>query len=388
MKIIFLASSGGPGGASVALFNLIRELGKDNRLYVVFPQQGVFSRSLEELGIKCFFLPTYNLTVYPCYKTINQKIKFTYRLVRKLYQNWTAQVALAKIVRNLKPDIIHTNVGPLDLGFKIAKKMNIKHVWHLREYQDLDFDLHFFPSKQKFIQMLQSSNSYSIAITRGIFNYWQLKEDRDRVIYDGVMPEIEHTYIAHKDNYFLFAGRIEEAKGVKVLLTAFYEFCKSNTVYNLFIAGTGTGSYMHECLSLIKDLKIEDRVHFLGQVSDIYKYMEKALALIVASRSEGFGFITSEAMYNHCLVIGKDTAGTKEQFDLGLQEVKHEIGFRFTSEQELLSALEKAIQLSAHEYETITSNAYYVVKKKYIVKKHASEVNAFYTSILQKTNIF
>lgn len=45
--------------------------------------------------------------------------------------------------------------------------------------------------------------------------------------------------------------------------------------------------------------------------------MNRATALIVPSPFEAFGLITAEAMFNKCLVIGKDTAGTKEQFDNG-----------------------------------------------------------------------
>lgn len=41
------------------------------------------------------------------------------------------------------------------------------------------------------------------------------------------------------------------------------------------------------------------------------------MALIVPSPFEAFGLITAEAMFNKCLVIGRDTAGTKEQFDNG-----------------------------------------------------------------------
>ena len=40
-------------------------------------------------------------------------------------------------------------------------------------------------------------------------------------------------------------------------------------------------------------------------------------------------------MYNHCLVIGRNTAGTKEQFDNGLDQTGEEIGLRFDSDLEL-----------------------------------------------------
>lgn len=44
--------------------------------------------------------------------------------------------------------------------------------------------------------------------------------------------------------------------------------------------------------------------------------MNRATALIVPSPFEAFGLITAEAMFNKCLVIGKDTAGTKNNLTM------------------------------------------------------------------------
>jgi len=386
MKLLFITHTSGLSGSSVALFNLIKELKelKDiNCLYVVFPKKGIFATRLEELGINCIFLNNYYLTIYPPSKTYRQKVTYIYQLARMLYKNLNAEMMLCKTVRQIQPDIIHSNVGPLDIGYNVAKKLGISHVWHLREYQDLDFNLHFFPSKLRFNKMQQSSFSHSIAITKGVFDYWHLNNTKDVVIYDGVIPSEEHNYIAAKENYFLFVGRIEEAKGIKNLLNAFAKFCNTHSTYSLYIAGTGVDSYINECRELVKELRIVDRVKFLGYINGIGKYMEKALALIVASRFEGFGFITAEAMYNHCLVIGKNTAGTKEQFDVGLNELGKEIGFRFEFEYELLAVLETVIALPEDKYKDISSRAYSIVRMKYALEKHATEVRELYVKILQ-----
>ena len=63
--------------------------------------------------------------------------------------------------------------------------------------------------------------------------------------------------------------------------------------------------------------------------------MSNAKALIVASRCEAFGFITAEAMFCGCPVIGHNTGGTKIQFDNGLKLKGKEIGFRYQTEEEL-----------------------------------------------------
>ena len=381
MKIVYIASSGGPGGASVALYNLIKGLYLKHDLHVVFPQKGFFSESVESLGIKCHYLPFYNLTMYPRLLGFRRKIRFFYDLLSILYSNHIAFKALLKLCDDIKPNIIHTNVGPLDIGFKVARHLHIKHVWHIREYQDLDFGIRFFPSKRKFSSMLSCSENYSIAITNDIFNYWKLDPTKAKVIYDGVVGDNEHSYNPVKNNYFLFVGRLEDAKGIKILLRAYGAFCRTNKNFCLLVAGKGSDKYMDECKQIIKVLGIENMVSFLGHRTDVYKLMEDATALVVPSRFEGFGFITTEAMYNHCLVIGKNTAGTKEQFDNGLYQIGSEIGLRFETEKDLLSVFHKVVNLSSLEYNKIVENAYSVVIENYTISNHINNIEFSYSTI-------
>ncbi|MDU0808907.1 glycosyltransferase [Aquirufa regiilacus] len=382
MKILYVASCGGPGGASTALYNLIQGLCDKHEIILIFPQKGSFSKKVENLGVKCIYLPTYYLTAYPPFKSLGSKVKFLYRLLKLIYSNFIAYKYLLKVSKKINPDIIHTNVGPLDIGFKVALKLRIKHVWHLREYQDLDFDIRFFPSKSDFFKKNRHPNNFSISITQDIFDYWHLDKNKDQIIYDGVVANREHTIVPKKSNFFLFVGRIEEAKGVKKLLRVFGEFASKNNDYQLLFAGSGDEKYIQECSLLIAALKLEKRVLLLGQRDDVDKLMEEAVALIVPSRFEGFGFITVEGMYNHCLVIGKNTAGTKEQFDIGFERNGMEIGFRFNTDFELLYNLERVIRLSDVDYHKITSVAYQTVINKYSIEKHVTNIERFYEKLL------
>ena len=56
-------------------------------------------------------------------------------------------------------------------------------------------------------------------------------------------------------------------------------------------------------------------VEFMGPRDDVHQLMKGALALVVASHTEGFGLTAVEAMSQGCIVVGNDTAGMKEQFD-------------------------------------------------------------------------
>lgn len=108
--------------------------------------------------------------------------------------------------------------------------------------------------------------------------------------------------------------------------------------------------------------------------------MSKAQALIVASKFEGFGFISVEAMFNYCYVIGRNTGGIKEQFDKGLETFGSEIGFRF----EDIEGLVHAMTLVVNEYsEKMLDNAKNIVDNNYTSKVCAENILNFYDKILK-----
>lgn len=282
-----------------------------------------------------------------------------------LYRRYRGKRDLCRIVDDYKPDIIHTNVGPLDIANNVAKKRKITHVWHIREYQDVDFNMHFYPSRKCFYKKIHHENNHLIAITHNIFGHFNMKAT-DRVIYDGVFEKMDKRLEVDKSDYFLFVGSLKEAKGLKLLLLAYIEYVKNGGQYRLLIAGEGgPKSYKDECVKLIEENNLNNRITFLGFRDDVYALMQKAKALVVPSRFEGFGFITAEAMHNSCLVIGRDTGGTKEQFDNGLNMHLEEIGLRFSSKEELEHCLHKVEGMDDSAFEQILDNAFETVNGLY-----------------------
>ena len=131
---------------------------------------------------------------------------------------------------------------------------------------------------------------------------------------------------------------------------------------------------------LIKERKLDDKVKYLGVRKDVYELMAKARALIVPSRFEGFGFITTEAMLNHCLVIGRNTAGTKEQFDNGKEWTGTEIGIRFNNATELKEILLNVSKCSISNYSKTIESAY-VSAKHYSIERNIECINNLYRKI-------
>src|SRR5690606_8585721 len=177
------------------------------------------------------------------------------------------------------------------IGHKAAIKCNIPHVWHLREYQDLDFNMRPFPTTKSYLNNLYHSNNYVIAITKGIFEHFELKPSKSCWIYDGVRLKMQTNFLPIKENFFLFVGSITENKGISELIDAFIQFSKYDNDFELRIIGKITeNNYTRSLLIKVNDNHLQDRIKFLGYCNDVHSYMSTATALIVPSKFEGFGF--------------------------------------------------------------------------------------------------
>ena len=145
---------------------------------------------------------------------------------------------------------------------------------------------------------------------------------------------------------------------------------------------------MNRMGDFVKAHNLSKDLCFLGLRQDVLQLYSDATALIVPSLSEGFGFITAEAMFSGCLVVGHDVAGTKEQFDNGVELTGEEIALRYTQQEQLVQhllditdAVEKGV-FSAR-YEPMILRAQQVVKQLYTSERNAEQIFQEYQEILK-----
>lgn len=308
MRILYITNDSGLSGSTIALKNLLSYLiPRGVEPFCVCRNEGDFTEWCLSKNIPYSVFP-YHWNYQPLRITVRDKLAYYWRIHKYYQEEKRCMVELEKICKEFCPDIIHSNNGIIHWGYKIAKKNGIKHVWHLREYQDKDFNMSPIPSMEAFCRMVQDSNC--ICITKGVQNHFHLTPENSKVIYDGVLPKHSCRYCKDKENYFLFVGRIEPSKGIEELLQAYYEYNKRGGTTPLWIAGSGKPQYVKERMNEAK--RNSSCVKFLGFRSDRLDLMYKAKAIIVPSRFEGFGFITVEAIMNGCFVIGHNTGGTSE----------------------------------------------------------------------------
>jgi len=377
IKILYLIVDAAPYGSNIALLNLFEMLvPKGLEPIVVMSGSGGISEILKKRGIPQYQVK-YFYSVYPRLNSFRNIMFFIPIFVRTILYNFFAVKKLTRIARNLKVDLIHTNIGPLHIGYHVAKRLGIPHAWHIREYQDLYIGYHPLFSRNGFIKKLNGQNCFPIAITKGLFDHYSMKKNAV-VIYDGVMEASRTQFIQEKMKYFLFVGRIEKEKGIKELILVFKEFAKYNNDYKLIIAGDGAKKFKSKISQMVIEAGIEERIVFLGFRSDINDLMARAMALIVPSKHEGFGFTTVEALFNGCLVLGMNSGGTKEIIELD------KIGILFNDKNELLIEMKEVVKNGIEQYFPVIKKAIKVAANKYSCEKNAEDILNLYRRLLSE----
>lgn len=377
MRILYISNSSNVSGAPAALLNLIEQLKDRHEMTVVLPDaSGPLHKVLADMGVKCYCDLPYGLTIWP--RVLNP-IKYLRRIHELTAGLDKARSYVGKIIDEFHPDIVHTNVGPLDLALDECRKRGIPHVWHLREYQS---GMRFWPSRRNFLGKVHSFGNRNIAITGCVHDYWRLSE-KDPVIYDGVKPvDRKEPFNENPQPWFLYVGRIEKNKGLIELLKAFSLYRKAGGKAVLKIAGRPSLMYSLRCRLYARLAGLDPYVEFLGHCDDVRGLMENAMATVVSSRTEGFGLVAVEAMLAGCLVIGKDTTGMKEQFDIGLDHTGEEIGLRYDDVPELAALLSRVTEGYA-SFASMRERAFNTVVAKYRPEVGAAAVEEFYNDIME-----
>ena len=91
-------------------------------------------------------------------------------------------------------------------------------------------------------------------------------------------------------------------------------------------------------------------------------------------------------MLSGCITIGRNTAGTKEQYDNGLQLTGEEIGFRFNNIDELVHCLRNSYTTNEMQLEAMRKRALQTINKYYSEQKYTDDIIHLYENIQRERN--
>jgi glycosyltransferase involved in cell wall biosynthesis len=306
--IIFVMPQLNTGGAERVIVNIINHLNRDSFdiTLVLFNSSGsLMDRVSRDIDI-------HNLNISSVAKGMPQ-------LLSKIHQ--------------LKPDILFTGIGNLNLYISIfipmMRLLLPKTKWIARQASILTLN-----NRQE-----KSPEIYDWLYKKVYKNYnkivCQSKYMRDDLVENYNFPKskivvinnpldirdidllskesVEYPFSSSKIR-LISVGQLRLEKRQDLMLKA---FAKLDSRYTLTLIGDGVKR--EELEELTRELKIDDRVAFLGYQKNPYKYIKNSNILVLTSEYEGFPNVLLEA--NYCgipVVTFNSTGGVSEIIKSGL----------------------------------------------------------------------
>lgn len=374
-NILFIAHDTSLFGANQSLINMISSIKDEVEVKVVFPDMGPISEQFDDLGIEYLVVKYKNEALDPGKGFKTWFLNFL-RVINKAVVNTLALKELKKIVKLHNITIIHSNSSVVGIGEELAKRENIRHVWHLREYIDLDHGMEVFGGIERLKSRIKASDKV-ICISGGISKHFGV-QDNSIILYNSVRKTANSFLHKRKSNYFLFCGSLVKSKGIEEAILAFYKIYQGNNSLRFLIAGSGESKYESYLKKFVDDLNIQDNVDFLGFRKDTDSLMSNALGLLMCSKNEALGRVTIEAMLNSCIVIGYNNAGTAE-----IIKNLH-TGLLYNNIDELIDYMQKIVNgKEAEAFEQIRLNAYNYACNNFLEKQFAVNLIKYYNSFNQ-----
>ena len=321
MRVLFFAHGSELLGANRSLFrNLLywQELGVEP--LVITPNVGCLNKSLMKHGIPSI------------------SIHFSWWVKKdsdsQNYDNSRVEEKLRMVLQRYHFELVYSNSSVIDIGAHIAEKLNLPHIWHIREFVEEDYGWHFLLSRKDALEYILAKSNTVICISKALMHKCEEVVQRKDVfclIPNGVDLNLE---IGSKDCEFyrdvlriVMCGSIHESKNQKELLMAMSLLPKEVLQhYVVDFYGPQDMEYQNKLNEYIKCHDLGDKLHFHGYIENVSECLCACQIGVMASRMEAFGRVTVEYMLSGLLTIASDTGANPELLRNGKDGLLYESG--------------------------------------------------------------
>ncbi len=361
-------------GANKSLLGLIEEIKKRGITpIIVCPKYGSFVDELIRNNIKYHVIP------FKPWVGADSKIKkYIKHLINVVCSFWAWLIVI-----KLRVDLIHSNSSATNFGALISKKSNIKHVWHIREFLEEDYNLKLDMGRLKANKFIRENSDRVIYISKEISKKYEreIPEDNSRLIYNGVVPPLSYKKSSEFSNSnktmrLVIVGILTRQKGQHEAILAI-KHLKDRLNLNVILNIVGEGPYMEELMQLVNEHNLKDEVKFLGYQSDMEKVLFNNDVALMCSESEAFGRTTVEAMLAGLPVIGANAGATKELIEDGATGFLYQKG----NSEDLANKIEH-IYRNPILINEVSNKARALALKNFTASKNAEKVVTLYEELL------
>ena len=314
MRILFVTYCRAMLGANRSLVQLMIDLREryDVEPYVLMPsvEDGSLHQELERLNIPYFIHPMKAWVV-------SEDAKFKrLRGMKAWIENKRYQKTLMDKIEDKDFDLIYSNNSTIQIGADLAKRMDLPHIWHVREYGKKDYHV-VFSYTAKTVKDKFDDAAAVIAVSKGIEKY--IKEDISSsvntiCIYDGIYNRKTLRVDWNEDQKlkFCYVGALQDGKNQLELLKATKVLVKEKiTDFHVTLIGEG-GDYETKLRDYCNRNNLSSYVTFAGYSNNVMKLLDGMDVGVICSQNEAYGRVTVEYILSSMPVIGADGSGTSE----------------------------------------------------------------------------
>lgn len=321
IRVLFLHPSNELYGSDLVLLNLLRGLDREYFQPLValaddLPYEGLLAKELAANGIECRSLPL----------AVARRKYFTPTgLVGFLRRLRASTSLIARIAREERIDMIHTNTLAVWTGGMAAKRTGLPHIWHIHEQierppQLRDYMRRFVPSHATRVVSVSRAALDHLLVAPGA-------RAKGMVLYNGLVPQ-EWMGSAGRERIRAELGcgpndvlagmvaRISSFKAPDLFVEAASRLLARHPNLRCFLAGgpvPGQTEMLERVQRLIAESPDPSRIRLLGFRRDTPDLMAALDVLVQPSRDpEACSMTILQAMFAGKPVVATDVGGNKE----------------------------------------------------------------------------
>lgn len=327
-------------GSSKSLLNMLYGLRDYVTPIVLFSQDGLTPQVFRNANIETWIHPF----TYVWQESEHNLFNLLRHPKRHILYQWhnTDSKCVKFVIEKLsgrRLALVHSNTSVVTIGATISKTLNVPHVWHIREFQDKDFNISPFMGKAWLKHLIRRSDA-QIYISHAVKEHWNINAPNSYVIRNVIVNNDKPTITTPKQKYFLYcAAQVRESKGASLAVQAFCRTGLSKLGYSLILLGICDDEYRKKLIKLAEENNTPPScLKFLGYQRDVSYFFSEASAFLMCSICEGLGRVTIEAMYYGCPVIAFASGGTLEIV------TDNQTGHLFYDDNELVKKMKEIVQ--------------------------------------------
>lgn len=372
ISVLYVCPDNSYGGSSRSLLNLILSVQNEVTPIVLFPSPGRAFDEFKRYGIECIIHPYIKLHQISTWKNV---LLHPWRalIVRVFRYDVACAVFVKHYLKDRSIEVVHSNYSLIYIGWLLSKYLGAKHVWHVREFVDIDFHYKVYGGLSLLRKMINRAAA-RIAISSAIKKHWQMPNINTWVISNAICSKNNTIYIPIKEKYILYSAySMSEHKGARRAIEAFAQSGMTKKGYVLKMVGNCYDDYKESLLKTILAYGILDYIKFYPCQLDLKPFFMHAAAYLMTSENEAFGRVTAEAMFYGCPVIAHATGGTLDMIENG------ETGYLYNTVDECAQLISR---VCSEDQQKVVSQAQEFARNNLSQEVYAPKIMQVYEAVL------